>query len=382
MAASGAIAGAGEAGAPAQRPIFGQEAQLAEFRHVERRLREIDFAGPPAKTSGRDNVAAAEWPFFALAYFGYAGCNLAERYPERHAEMMPKVRWALAMIQTRRISGFVAPHFGEPFGKEIKTPSVLVHGHFLFLAMRYRKMSGDKGFDDLIRRVADVLREAYEHEAQAILPSYPEMWYPTDNLPALAGLERYAETFGAPETTAPKRWVQSMKEHYLDPSTGLMCSYADPVRKRPLSPPRGIALMFAVPFLQVVDEEFAADQYARAKRYLVKEAMGLAAVREFVKGQEGQADVDSGPVIFGLGQSASGFALGAAGAMKDSSLLAALERSAVIVGNPSWHGNELVFEGMPVVGQAVLLAGKTSPAASPAGKQSEHAMESLLRPAH
>jgi hypothetical protein len=57
--------------------------------------------------------------------------------------------------------------------------------------------------------------------------------------------------------------------------------------------------MFAVPYLQVVDEEFAADQYSRAKLHLVKEAMGLAAVREFAEGQEGRADVDSGPVVFG-----------------------------------------------------------------------------------
>jgi hypothetical protein len=60
-----------------------------------------------------------------------------------------------------------------------------------------------------------------------------------------------------------------------------------------------------------------------------------------------------------LGESASGFGLLAAAAMKDMSLHGELVASARAVVHLEWQGDELVAQGIPPVGQAALLFGRT-----------------------
>lgn len=363
LAFGGAPARAESVSAPALKfsDCVGREAELAEFRYIYSQLGMIDPKGVPTKTDGWDNIVEAEWPFFALTYFGYAGCNLAGKYPDMAGQVLPAVKWALELIRTPRISGFAKPHFGEPFGEKIETPSALVHGHFLCLALRYRSVSKDPMFDPVSKRVAASLVRAYEADPQGILPSYPGMWWPTDNLPAFAGLKLYAKALSVEVPPVHQKWLQSMKSHYLDKDTGLMCAYVSPKDKRPAHVPRGVAVMFSIPFLVHLDADFAANQYRQAKKHLVRRTLGLAAVREFVAGKEARPDVDSGPLAFGFGPSASGFAIAAAAAMGDIELLDALVRSSTLAGAPELKDGKLRFKIVPVVGQAIMLFGKTLP---------------------
>ena len=112
-------------------------------------------------------------------------------------------------------------------------------------------------------------------------------------------------------------------------------------------------------FLRDVSPEFATDQYGRAREHLIRELFGFSAVREFPEGAEGQADIDSGPVIFGLGPSASGFAIPAAAVMQDVATAKSLLKASAVAGLPVLGSGELYYSAMPPVGQAVILFGKT-----------------------
>lgn len=116
---------------------------------------------------------------------------------------------------------------------------------------------------------------------------------------------------------------------------------------------------YALHFLNDFAPEFATNQYTLAKKYLFRSALGLAAVREFPEGGEGRPDVDSGPVLFGLGPSASGFAIAAAAAMGDKEFAWQLIKASALAGIPVYNGHELYYQSMPPVGQAVVLYGKT-----------------------
>lgn len=71
-------------------------------------------------------------------------------------------------------------------------------------------------------------------------------------------------------------------------------------------------------------------------------------------------DLDSGPVILGVGTSASGFALAATKRMGEEHIASGLEQFAIIMGNPTWIENRLYYVNMfHPVGQAVILFGKT-----------------------
>ena len=105
-----------------------------------------------------------------------------------------------------------------------------------------------------------------------------------------------------------------------------------------------------------------------AKRHFLRSTFGLAAAREFPEGLEGRPDVDSGPVLFGLGPSASGFAIAAAAIMGDAETARQLLKASVLVGMPALRRGELEYTIMPPVGQAVILFGKTLLLDSPNGK--------------
>lgn len=341
-------------------PLFSKEAYRAEFRYLRKVLHRTDLTGPAVRTDGWTyNISEAEWPFMGFCYFGYACANLAKHDPTVREEALAEIRWLIAALQTPRMSGFVAPHFGEPFGTNDHKVAVFVHGHFLNLAMRYREISGDGRYDRLIDHIAAALVRAYKETDQGILSSYRDMWWITDNLPALSALSRYDHVFHRDTSEARKKFLHSLKTYYLDPKTGMFCTYVDPRGHLQLQGPRGVSMMYGLQFLKDVDPEFASSQYALAKRFLIKGGLGFSAAWEFPAGEPARSDVDSGPLVLGAGPSASGFAIAAAAIDGDPETAWELLKASALVGMPALHEGELQYLSMPTVGQAVILFGKT-----------------------
>ena len=349
--------------------LFSTDAYRMEVRHLSRKLDEIDLAGPPIITDGwSTNIVEAEWPFLGAVYFGHACLNLLEANPGLRNEMLPQARWVLHALQTPRLSGFVEQHFSEPFPRRdatrnlplIEKPATFLHGHFLYLATRYRSITGDARFDPVIRQVAESLYRAIRTSSHGLLKSYGDMWWLTDNFAAYAGLLPYDREIGTAFSQVSERLVEHIRSNYLDPATGLFATYVNDDVGTILQGPRGISVMYGLHFLRVFAPEFAEEHYSLAKRHFYRSLLGAGAVLEFPAGSIGPADVDSGPVIAGLGPSASGFAVGAAAIMKDQKTLEELLRSIRLVGLPVIDGDGLSYMSMPMVGQAVILFGKTA----------------------
>jgi hypothetical protein len=342
------------------------EGYRAEFRYLREVFHRIDLDGPPVLTDGWTfNIPEAEWPFMSFCYFAYACCNLARHDPEIRDEALEEVRYVIEALQTPRLAGFVTAHFGQPFGKKDFTPSVFVHGHFLNVVLRYREVSGDEKYDEFTHQVAAALIKSFSASDQGILRSYKDMWWLTDNFVAMSALARYADAFSKDVSGLTGKLTESVKKHYLDEDTGLFATYVKPEGHEVLQGPRGISVMYGLQFLADFDSKFAASQYALAKQHLIKTGLGYGAVREFPEGHEGSGDVDSGPVLLGFGPSASGFAIGAAARMKDEEVFESLLRASRWAGMPVFEGDQLRYQTMPPVGQAVILFAKTLAAPKP-----------------
>ncbi len=340
--------------------LFSDAAYRAEFCFLRREFHKTDLAGSAVVTDGwTQNIPEAEWPFMGFCYFGYACAALAKSDPSLRDLALEEIRWLIGALQTPRMSGFIMPHLGEPFGATQIKASVFVHGHFLNLAVRYREVSGDKRYDALIHRVAEALSDAYAKSEHGVLKTYKDMWWTTDNFPALSALGRYDKIFGRQLSAVKGRFLQNLKAYYLDRETGMYCTYIDPTSRRQLQGPRGISQMYGLHFLKDFDVGFAAEQYALAKKHLFRSVLGVAVVREFPEGVKATPDVDSGPLVFGFGPSASGFAIAAAAINGDTSTAWQLATAAALVGGPVLKAGELRYTMMPPVGQAVILFGKT-----------------------
>jgi hypothetical protein len=341
--------------------VNSDESYRGEFRYLCDVYDAIDLEGPAVKTDGwNNNIAEAEWPFMGMAYFGYACGHIAEYDDAMRREALARMRWLLEALQKPRMTGFTADHFGEPFLKEtLPGASVFVHGHFLQLATRYRAVSRDMRFDDVMRRVAESLAKAFAQTGGDLLPSYPNMWWVSDNFPAVAALIRYDRLFGTNHSAFAGELIRRIKADYMDAGTGLIGTYVSPSKKQVLQGARGISVMYSLHFLKDIDAEFAESQWALAKKHLVRGGLGFAVVREFPPGVQGEADIDSGEVMLGIGPSASGFGVAAAAMMGDERVADQLMTSVLVVGAPQWRGDRLVYGSMPPVGQAVILFGKT-----------------------
>jgi len=340
-------------------PLFSHEAYNTEFNYLRRTLHQIDLKGPPVKTDGwESSIPDAEWPFMTCCYFGYACANLARCEPSPK-EYLEEMRWLIEAIQTPRLSGFMEPHFGPPFGKNKMGISVFLHGHFLNLCLRYRSVSNDKRYDGLIVRVAEGLNGAFGASSAGVLKSYEDMWWISDNLPALAALAEYDRQFKRDTTRVREKFLAVARGYYMDGATGLLVTYVDADAREVLQGPRGVSTMYGLHFLRDIAPALAQDQYARACRHFVRTAFGLAAVREFPEGVNPRPDVDSGPLFLGIGPSASGFAIAASAVMGDDETAESLLKSLALAALPELRSGELRYTSMPPVGQAVILFGKT-----------------------
>lgn len=340
--------------------LFSPEAYRAEFRYLRKVFLKTDLTAPAIQTDGWTyNISEAEWPFMGFCYLGYASADLAKHDPTIREEALAEMRWLIGALQTPRMSGFVAPHFGEPFGSNQIHVAVFVHGHFLNLALRYREVSRDARYDALIHRVAKALVNEYARTDEGVLRSYRDMWWLTDNFPAVSALSRYDRIFHRDTSAARLKFLRSLKTWCLDKDTGLYCTYVNPTGRALNQGPRGISVMYGLHFLKDFDPAFAEQQYALAKQYLVENMLGFSVVREFPKGASGRGDIDSGPVILGAGPSASGFAIAAAAINGDKDVAWRLLKASAMVGMPVFHDGELQYASMPTVGQAVILFGKT-----------------------
>lgn len=88
---------------------------------------------------------------------------------------------------------------------------------------------------------------------------------------------------------------------------------------------------------------------------------GFGAIREYPQGIEGNGDIDSGPVLFGFGFSATGFGIAAARVFGDDRLFARLYSSAILAGAPIHDDGQLDFLTAGPLGNAILLAMFTAP---------------------
>jgi hypothetical protein len=349
--------------------LYSVENCRLEVRYLSRQLGAINLKGPPIITDGwHTNIAEAEWPFLASVYFGHACLNLAEAEPRYRQELLPEVRWVLHALQQPRLSGFVKEHFGEPFPKGLNATAVLppversavfVHGHFLYLGMRYQQLAGDRRFAPVLRQVAEALARDLNASPHGMLKSYSTMWWLTDNFAAYAGLVHYDRVHGTQFSAAKEKFIREIKAHYLSPSTGLFATYVDADKQQALQGPRGISLMYGLHYLKEFAPEFAQEQYTLARKHFYRSVLGLGAMLEFPAGEGGREDIDSGPVVFGLGPSASGFGIGAAAVMQDRRTVDELLRSLSVIGLPVREGEGIRYAAMPMVGQAVILFGKT-----------------------
>jgi len=234
-----------------------------------------------------------------------------------------------------------------------------VHAYlgYLGLALGARRSLGDDPrYDDLHDRLAHTLARGLEGPVHR-LRTYPGETYPADQAAVIGAVARHQQTTGTDHGAVLRDFLHRYREVTVDSQTGLLFQSIRADDGRPLDAPRGSGTALAAYFLRDADPALSRALY-HALRHT--EVLGFAGIREYPSGHGGLGDVDSGPVLFGMSVSATGFGLAGARVHQDRSRFRKLYRTTHLFGAPI-GGRFLTGGGL---GNAILLAMLTAPASA------------------
>jgi len=213
----------------------------------------------------------------------------------------------------------------------------------------YALISDDGRYRCLHDHLSLLLCRALTMRSGKPISSYPAYTWYFDTLMALVSLELYDRAQGlartGPLTAQHFAWLRS---HATDPGTGLPVAYQGGL-------PRGCDLSMQICLLQQLDSPAAQRLYIDYVRHHWVNLWFIAGFREWPKskGPSSLGDIDSGPLVLGIGPTATGVGIGAAKAVSDTNRLKTLARQLQLL--PDFlrlleqHGQEL-FGGQVRVG--------------------------------
>jgi hypothetical protein len=308
----------------------------------------------------RMRASNAEWDFMGRGFLVWSLANMALRYPERNAEYLAVMDLIIAeTLQLERDKGLY--HFLMPYARArsfVQRParSLFVDGEIaLMLALR-RLVEEKDEYRPLLRQRIDVMHEQMAAGPVLCAESYPDECWMFCNAVALAAMRVGDHLDGTDHGPFFARWLATAKTHLIHPETGLLVA-SFTLDGRPKDGPEGSSIWMVAHCLKVIDADFAADQYARAKKELGRELCGFGYAREWPVSWEGPADIDSGPVIPVLNISAgsSGLAFLGARTFDDREYFRSLQTTLDFAAFPMRKDGQLRYSASNQVGDAALL---------------------------
>ena len=141
-----------------------------------------------------------------------------------------------------------------------------------------------------------------------------------------------------------RNWVAMAKKRLVHPETGLLISNFT-TAFTPVNGPEGSSLWMIAHGLQLLDVEFAREQYTRARKELSRITVGFGYAREWPSSWETAPDIDSRQIIpfFKISAGSSGMAFIGATAFKDEEFVSSLAATLNFAGFPASKRGRLKY---------------------------------------
>jgi len=255
--------------------------------------------------------------------------------------------------------------FLMPYAKE--GPYVMQPPHSLFLdgeialMLASRRVVEEKPeYKPLLTERVNAVVARFQKSPRMLLESYPDECWMFDHCVALDAIKIADYLDGADHSKLIRDWIAMAKQKLGDPKSGLLIS-SFTTHGAPLAGPEGSSIWMVAHSLQLLDEDFARDQYQRARKGLGAVTLGFGYAHEWPESWKGEANIDSGPIIpvFDISAGSSGMAFIGASSFGDDKFLASLAATLDFAGFPSRKGGRLKYCASNQVGDAALLYAAT-----------------------
>lgn len=303
-----------------------------------------------------------EWDLMSRTFFVLAAANMALREPDQQARSLAAIDRAIdGTLERRRRQGFTsflldywqrAPFVSRP------ARSLFVEGELTMMLAVRQLIDERSDYRPLLARQLE--RVIAQMEAGPVLSgeSYPDECWTVCNSFALAAIRIADLVQGEDHSDLLERWLAMARQRLIDRPTGMLVSEYT-VDGQHLDGPEGSSIFLVAHLLELIDEDFAHDQYDRARQALGADLSGFAWAQEWPgPGPTAVVDIDSGPTIplLGANAGASGMAILGAATFGDEQWLRGLLTSLDFAAFPIDVGpGRLRYGASNQVGDAVLL---------------------------
>ena len=300
----------------------------------------------------------AEWDFMGRSFLVWSLANVGLCDPAQKTvclETMDRIITETLKIEREQGMYHFLMSYAKPDAYRVQPArSLFVDGEIALMLAARRTLEEKEEFKPLLAERLKVMTEGLT--ARHVLESYPNECWTFDHAVALAAMRLADRLDGTDHADVIRDWLAFAKQKLVHRETGLLVS-SFTTDGTPLDGPEGSSIWLVAHCLQVLDPEFARDQYERARRELGQTTCGFGSAREWPASWHGPADIDSGPIIPVLNISAgsSGLALVGAAAFGDEEFLGSLAATLDFAAFPKRTDGELKYCASNQVGDAVLL---------------------------
>jgi hypothetical protein len=296
-----------------------------------------------------------EWAFgtFLMATLGLGQTVLS--HPEQRASLLPAMQQSAARLVADETNAFGSAAWGARGLAELAHGQG--HGYLgyanLALSM-LRLIDADTAQAALNDELTEALSRRLAAAPHALFETYPGEAYPPDMAMVAGSIALHDCAVGRAERDFMPNWRQAFAR-YIDTDSGLLYQAANAASGEAIDSPRGSGTAVAAYALSFASPELSRKLWSGLRPQAVN-VLGFGMMREYPRGRTGRGDIDSGPVLLGLGVSATGFALAGARLHGDEQLFTELYRTVDLFGVPLRdHDSRHFMSGGPL-GNAILLA--------------------------
>lgn len=312
----------------------------------------------------RMRVSNAEWDFMGRSYLVWSLANVGLRDPSLKQACLKTmdqiIDETLRLEREKGIYFFLMPYAKDRSFVVRPARSLFIDGEIALMLASRRVLEEKPEYKSLLTARVNLIANGLQQSPHMALESYPDECWTFDHVVALAAIRIADYLDGSDHTVLIRNWVAMAKKKLVHPDSGLLVSSFD-TDDTPLIGPEGSSIWMVAHCLQLLDEDFARDQYNRARRELGRTTLGFGYAREWPDSWKGPEDIDSGPIIpvFEISAGSSGMAFIGASAFGDDLFLASLNATIDFAGFPLRKNGALKYCASNQVGDAALLYAAT-----------------------
>lgn len=262
---------------------------------------------------------------FMHALYGLSWCEFlkhvgkdSELFKEGHTE----IQFSLNEINSEKGRHIFQPELPLPYGAFYIGWNNYLLGKKLSVEKPGERDSAEVR---IYKTNCNMIANAIDASASPYPETYKDLAWPADVSVAIACLANHDKIFEQKYSAVIQLWISKVKKH-LDPD-GLIPYAFDPVSLQVKENAKGSSQSLIQNLLFETDSSFCNEQFTIYKKLFLDYRVGLPGIRHFKKGNKGETDVDSGPVIFGIGGPASIVGLRAMALMKENEIAVGLRNS-------------------------------------------------------